>query len=113
MTDFPYCENCEYADIPLEQEPCAQCHREFMTNRTKPAYQERGDCRPILPERHSIGKITPSDDGKPFKGISIGGDEIMRVNAESAWEIKKIYTDYACDNDHNELIVVFGRKERK
>ena len=47
----------------------------------------------------------------PITKIIISDDEVMTVNPSSAWEVSRIYTDYARGNDHKELIVVFRRKE--
>ncbi len=47
----------------------------------------------------------------PITKIIISDDEVMTVNPNSAWEVSRIYADYARRNDHKELIVVFKRKE--
>lgn len=47
----------------------------------------------------------------PITRIIISDDEVMKVNPDSAWEVDRIYTDYAPWNEHKELIVVFRRKE--
>ena len=62
---------------------------------------------------HMIDEISPSNSGKPFTKIIISDDEVMSVNPESAWEVDRIYTDYAPKNEHEELIVVFKRKEEQ
>lgn len=56
----------------------------------------------------NILKEITCDD--PITRIIISGDEVMTVNPDSAWEVDRIYTDYAPRNEHKELIVVFKRK---
>ena len=112
MSDYPLCMECEYEDTPLEKEPCNECHQAFMEKRTKPGFKLRSETQDVNQERHSICEITSNDEDRPFTGVTISGDEIMRVNKDSAWEVKKIYTDYAWNRNHEELVVVFGRKER-
>lgn len=56
----------------------------------------------------AINKITCSS---PVTKVIVSGDEVMRVNPESAWEVDNILVDYSADeNPHEVLVVVFKRK---
>ena len=35
---YPICENCIFADEPLDKDPCQECNRAFLAQRIKPNF---------------------------------------------------------------------------
>ena len=59
-------------------------------------------------------EVWPDDiKNHPFTSITVGDEEIFKINQDCTWEIRRIFVDDKCGNNHEMLAVVFGRKEAK
>lgn len=68
--------------------------------------------REVIQKWHTIGEIKPVDGDRPFTGVILGDEEVLRVNEEASWEIDRVFTDYRWDEKpHEVFVVVFKRKE--
>ena len=41
MTDYPFCKDCVYEDVPMSDDPCYSCHNIFLSKHTKPMFKAR------------------------------------------------------------------------
>ena len=66
----------------------------------------------MIPVKTQIHTLEVSDFSQPVTAVTIGGEEVLKVNAEASWEIERVFTDYHPDDTHHEaLVVVFRRKD--
>ena len=68
--------------------------------------------REVNEKFHTIDEISPRDGDPAFTAVFIGGEEVLKVNQDSSWEVERVLTDFAFRRkNHEVLVVVFKRKE--
>lgn len=86
---YPICENCVFADEPLDKDPCQECNRAFLAQRIKPNFVSKRKLKT------NADRLRAKTDTERVRLVETGGKRVRLTY----WNDRKGHFDWHCENN--------------